>query len=178
LKRETLDVKRFTMVHIVIDGYNYINRINASSVQKGASMDLLRREFLERCVRYKKARPARVTVVFDAYDTVSPGRHSENHRGIEVVYSREGETADDVIIGWIRKRPAGLIVVSSDRAIIDEAKAKGIAFLTPVKLAEMMATPAFEAKEDDYDEDRHPKKGNPRKLPKKLRKAVKAIDKL
>jgi predicted RNA-binding protein with PIN domain len=157
------------MVHIVIDGYNYINRINASSVQRGASMDLLRREFLEKCARYKKARPARVTVVFDAYDTVSPGRHSENHRGIEVVYSREGE---------IRKRPAGLIVVSSDRAIIDEAKAKGVAFLTPVKLAEMMATPAFETKEEDYEEDHHPKKGNPRKLPKKLRKAVKAIDKL
>ncbi len=167
-------------MHLVIDGYNYINRINASSVQRGASMDLLRRDFLERCARYKKARSARITVVFDAYDTSSPGRHSENVRGIEVVYSREGETADDVIIGWIRKRPAGLIVVSSDRAIIDEAKARGVAFLTPVKLAEMMAAPvAFEAKdEEDYEEGPRPKKGNPRKLPKKVRKAVKAIDKL
>ncbi|MDD3845479.1 MAG: NYN domain-containing protein [Syntrophorhabdaceae bacterium] len=165
-------------MHIVIDGYNYINRINASSVQRGASLDLLRREFLEKCARYKKARSARITVVFDAYDTPSTGRHSENYRGIEVVYSREGETADDVIIGWIRKRPAGLIVVSSDRAIIDEAKTKGVAFLTSVKLAEMMAMPAFEEKDDDYEEGRHAKKGNPRKLPKKIRKAVKAIDKL
>ncbi len=166
-------------MHIVIDGYNYINRINASSVQKGASMDLLRRDFLERCARYKKMRSARMTVVFDAWDTPAPGRHSENVRGIEVIYSRQGETADDVIIGWIRKRPAGLIVVSSDRAIIDEAKARGVAFLTPVKLSEMMAAPAFEAKdEDDYDETPHPRKGNPRKLPKKVRKAVKAIDKL
>lgn len=167
------------MAHIVIDGYNYINRINASSVQKGASMDLLRREFLDRCAHYKKIKSMRMTVVFDAYDSPSAGRHSENHRGIEVVYSKEGETADDVIIGWIRTRPAGLVVVSSDRAIIDEAKAKGVAFLTPVKLAEMMAAPSFEAKEeDDYEEDRHPRKGNPRKLPKKIRKAVKAIDKL
>jgi predicted RNA-binding protein with PIN domain len=166
-------------MHIVIDGYNYINRINSSSVQKGASMDLLRRDFLERCARYKKIRSARITVVFDAWDTPAPGRHSENVKGIEVVYSRQGETADDVIIGWIRKRPAGLIVVSSDRAIIDEAKARGVAFLTPVKLAEMMTAPAFEAKdEEDYDEGPHPKKGNPRKLPKKVRKAVKAIDKL
>ena len=74
-------------MHLVIDGYNYINRINASSVQKGASMDLLRRDFLERCARYKKIRSARITVVFDAWDTPAPGRHSENVRGIEV-YSR------------------------------------------------------------------------------------------
>ncbi len=166
-------------MHLVIDGYNYINRINASSVQKGASMDLLRRDFLERCARYKKIRSARITVVFDAWDTPAPGRHSENVRGIEVIYSRQGETADDVIIGWIRKRPAGLIVVSSDRAIIDEAKARGVAFLTPVKLAEMMAAPAFETKEeDDYDDAPPPPTGHPRKLPTQVRKAVQAIDKL
>ncbi|HOW56255.1 MAG TPA: NYN domain-containing protein [Syntrophorhabdaceae bacterium] len=166
------------MAHIVIDGYNYINRINASSVQKGATMDLLRRDLLERCARYKKARGTRVTVVFDAYGSPSVGRHSESYRGVDVVYSGQGETADEVIIGWIRKRPAGLIVVSSDRAIIDEAKASGVAFLTTVKLAEMMAAPVTFGKEEDCEEDRGPKKGNPRKLPKKLRKAVKTIDKL
>ncbi len=165
-------------MHIVIDGYNYINRINASSVQKGATMELLRRGILDSCARYKRTKGTRITVVFDAYGSPSVGRHSENHRGVDVVYSREGETADDVIIGWIRKRPAGLVVVSSDRAIIDEAKAGGVAFLTPVKLAEMMASPRPFEKEEDHEEDRGPKKGNPRKLPKKLRKAVKTIGKL
>lgn len=165
------------MAHIAIDGYNYINRINASSMQKGASMDLLKGNFLEKCARYKKTKGMRITVVFDAYDSPSPGRHSENHRGIDVVYSKRGETADDVIIGWVRKRPSGLIVVSSDRAIIDEAKANGVAFLTPVKLSEMMSTTSFE-KEEYPETNRLPKKGNPRKLPKKLRKVVKTIDKL
>ncbi len=166
------------MAHIVIDGYNYINRINASSVQKGTTMDLLRREFLERCASYKRMRGTRITVVFDAYGSPSPERHSENYRGVSVVYSRQGETADDVIIGWVRKRPSGLVVVSSDRAIIDEAKKNGVTFLTPVKLAEMMAAPPSFGKEGDHEEGRGPKKGNPRKLPKKLRKAVKTINKL
>ncbi len=166
-------------MHIVIDGYNYINRINGSRVQKGSSMDLLRRDFLEKCARYKKMRSARITVVFDAYDSFSPGRHSENFRGIDVIYSKEGETADDVIIGWIRNRPAGLIVVSSDRAIIDEAKSKGVSFLTPVKFAEMFASPASGPdEEEDYPDNARRKKGNPRKLPKKIRKAVKGIGKL
>ncbi len=166
-------------MHIVIDGYNYINRTGSAAAHKGASMDLLRREFLEKCARYKKMRSARITVVFDAYDTPSPGRHSENYRGIEVIYSKEHETADDVIIAWVRKSPAGLVVVSSDRAIIDEAKSKGVSFLTPVKLAEMMASPVSEpGKDEDYPDAVRRKKGNPRKLPKKVRKAVKAIDKL
>lgn len=166
------------MAHIVIDGYNYVNRINASALHMGATMDLVRRDFLDKCARYKKNRGTRITVVFDAYGTPSPGRHSENHRGIDVVYSKEGETADDVIIGWIRKKPSGIIVVSSDRAIIDEAKRKGVTFITPVKLAEMMAAPLSEKEEDDFEAGHHPKKGNPRKLPKKVRKAVKVIDKL
>ncbi len=166
-------------MHIVIDGYNYIHRIKGAAVEMGASMDLLRRDFLEKCARYKKMRSARITVVFDAYDSFSPGRHSENFRGIEVVYSKEHETADDVIIGWIRSRPAGLIVVSSDRAIIDAAKSKGVSFLTPVKFAEMLATPVSGSdEEEDYPDNTRRKKGNPRKLPKKIRKAVKGIDKL
>lgn len=166
-------------MHIVVDGYNYIHRINGSAVQKGSSMDMLQRDFLEKCARYKKARSARISVVFDAYATCSPGRHSENFRGIEVIYSKEGETADEVIIGLIRKRPAGLIVVSSDRAIIDEAKSRGVSFLTPVKLAQMLSSPGYEPDEDeDYPDTAHPKKGNPRKLPKKVRKAVRGIDKL
>lgn len=166
-------------MHIVIDGYNYIHRINGSAVQKGSSMDLLQRDFLEKCVRYKKLRSIRITVVFDAYGSRSPGRHSENYRGIEVIYSKEGETADDVIIGWIRKRPASLYVVSSDRAIIDEAKSRGVTFLIPITFAEMLSSPAYEPdEEDDYPDAPRPKKGNPRRLPKKVRKAVKGINKL
>lgn len=142
-------------------------------------MDLLQRDFLEKCARYKKIRSIRISVVFDAYGSFSPGRHSENYRGIEVIYSKEGETADDVIIGWIRKRPASLYVVSSDRAIIDEAKLRGVSFLTPVKFAEMLSSRAYEPdEEEDYPDTSRPKKGNPRKLPKKIRKAVKGIDKL
>ena len=166
-------------MQIVIDGYNYIHRINGSAVQKGSSMDLLQRDFLEKCARYKKMRSVRISVVFDAYASFSPGRHSENFRGVDVIYSKEGETADDVIIGWIRKRPAGLIVVSSDRAIIDAAKERGVTFLTPVAFAEMLSSPACEPDEEqDYPDNSGPKKGNPRKLPKKVRKAVKGINKL
>ncbi len=144
---------------------------------------MLRRSFLDKLFRFKKEKGAKITVVFDAYNSVSPGRQQEGYKGIDIIYSSKNETADEVIIGWIRQKRAGMVIVSSDRAIIDEAKTHGVPFLTSVKLAEMMAEtgayPSGHGKEEDAEEVyQGKKKGNPRKLPKKLRKVTKAIDKL
>ncbi|MDR2017726.1 MAG: NYN domain-containing protein [Syntrophobacterales bacterium] len=168
------------MVHIVIDGYNYMMRTVASRVQNGANLDVLRRGVLEKLSRYKRRKGSKVTIVFDAYNSMSPGRQRESYLGVDVVYSKENETADDVIIGWIRERRAGMVVVTSDRAIIDEAKRAGVAFITPKALEEMIADGMTGKDEgsDDEEEISPRKKGNPRKLPKKLRKATKAILKI
>jgi predicted RNA-binding protein with PIN domain len=168
------------MAHIVIDGYNYMMRTVSSRVQEGSNLDTLRRGVLEKLSRYKRQRGSKITVVFDAYRSSSPGRQRENFLGIDVVYSKENETADDVIIGWIRERRAGMVVVTSDRAIIDEAKGSGVAFITPQKLEEMIIdgmTGKNESSDDD-EEGVAGKKGNPRKLPKKLRKASRTILKI
>jgi len=171
------------VTHLVIDGYNFINRRAAGGVHGDSSLETLRRGLLEKLSRYKKERGAHITVVFDAYKSFSLSRQRESYRGVDVIYSGQNETADDVIIGWIRQKRSGMVVVTSDRAIIDEAKAKGIPFLTPVKLSEMMAqtvvSPGQAKDEDEYEASyQGKKKGNPRKLPKKLRKVVKTIDKL
>lgn len=167
------------MVHIVIDGYNYINRIRTTPIPDGANIEVLRRGILDGLARYKRERPTRITVVFDAYQSYSPDRHRENYKGIDVVYSREHETADDVIIGWIREGKAGLIVVTSDRAIIDEAKKAGVAFMTPIALqASLVGGKANDFKDNDEDFTPRTKSGNPRKLPKKLRRATRSISKI
>jgi predicted RNA-binding protein with PIN domain len=168
------------MAHLIIDGYNCINRARSAAVGD-VNLDMLRRSFLDRLFQYKKARGGKITVVFDAYNSFSLTRQEESYKGIDVVYSRENETADEVIIGWIRQKRAGTVVVTSDRVIIDEAKAHGVPFLTPVKLNEMMAAPSYSfAKndEDDYGQSYGVKKGNPRKLPKKLRRVTKTVNKL
>ena len=167
------------MVHIVIDGYNYINRIRTTPIPDGANIEVLRRGILDGLARYKRERPAKITVVFDAYQSYSPDRHRENYKGIDVVYSREHETADDVIIGWIREGKAGLIVVTSDRAIIDEAKKAGVAFMTPIALqASLVGGKDNDFKDKDGDFTARTKSGNPKKLPKKLRRATRSISKI
>ncbi|MBP8625727.1 MAG: NYN domain-containing protein [Syntrophorhabdales bacterium] len=164
------------MPHIVIDGYNYINRIISSGIHSSASLEIIRDYLLDKLASYKRQKPNKITVIFDAYRGFSLTRQHENYRGINIVYTKENETADDVIIEWIRKKPSGLIVVTSDRAIIEEAKRYGITFITPVKMEEVMMGGDYE---EDYEDDhRRGKKGNPKRLPKKLRKAGKTISKI
>ena len=117
---------------------------------------------------------------FDAYKSLSPGRQRENYLGIDVVYSRENETADDVIIGWIRERRPGMIVVTSDRAIIDEAKKSGIAFITPQKLEEMIIDGMSGKDEapDDEDEGVSREKGKSEKASEETEKATRTILKI
>jgi predicted RNA-binding protein with PIN domain len=167
------------MVHLIIDGYNYIHRIRSGHSTDTTNLELLRREILERLFRYKKDRGVRITVVFDARGGCSLVRQRESFKGIDVVYSGDNETADDVIIGWIREKRAGRIVITSDRAIIDEAKKAGVPFMTPVAMEQYIVGGREELGEKEYDSDFHrPKTGNPRKLPKKLRKVTKSIGKI
>jgi uncharacterized protein len=167
------------MVHLIIDGYNYIHRIRSVHSTDTSNLELLRREILERLFRYKKDRGVRITVVFDARGGCSLGRQRESFKGIDVVYSGDNETADDVIIGWIREKRAGRIVVTSDRAILDEAKKAGVPFMTPVAMEQSIVGRKEDSMGDKDDGDIHRRKaGNPRKLPKKLRKATKSINKI
>jgi predicted RNA-binding protein with PIN domain len=167
------------MIHLIIDGYNYIHRIRKGPAIDGSNLEMLRRELLEILFRYKRDRGVRVTAVFDARGGFNLGRQRENYKGIDVVYAGEGETADDVIIGWIREKRAGRIVVTSDRAILDEAKKAGVPFLTPVAMEQSIVGGKEDSMGDKDDGDFHrPKTGNPRKLPKKLRKATKSINKI
>lgn len=167
------------MVHLIIDGYNYIHRIRSGPTNDAINLEMLRRELLERLFRYKKERSIRITTVFDARGGYNLSRQKENYKGIDIVYAGEGETADDVIIGWIRERRSGLLVVTSDRAIIDEAKKVGIPFMTPVAVEQSMIGGKEESIDVKDEGDFHRRKtGNPRKLPKKLRKATKSINKI
>jgi predicted RNA-binding protein with PIN domain len=58
------------MAHLVIDGYNYINRARSTAVGE-VNLDMLRRSFLDKLFRYMRAQCGKITVVFDAYKSFS-----------------------------------------------------------------------------------------------------------
>ncbi len=132
-----------------------------------------RDHLLEQLAEYRSQKAARITVVFDAYAGVHLVRSRTNYKGVEVIYSGRDETADDVIRQLIRTRPSGLVVVSSDRALIDEAKRHGVVFMVPGRLEAALAG------ETEDETSRGPdRKGTARKLPKRVRRARRTLGKV
>jgi predicted RNA-binding protein with PIN domain len=160
--------------HLLIDGYNYVKQSAIAALLDPFDLESGRRYLLDELSRYKKDKKMRITVVFDAGQGFSPGRKKEGYRGVEVIYSKQGETADEVMMETIRERRAGLVVVTFDRAIIDEAKKHGVPFITPARLEAALSGGG----PDEEDRGRTEKKGNPRKAPKGVRRARRVVKKL
>jgi len=105
--------------HLIVDGYN---------VTKTGFGELSLSDQRDRLVRLLSALAARtsaeVTVVFDGA-AVAAARPPA--RGIRVLFSPPGVLADDVIRDLVRAEPIGrtVIVVSSDREVVDRAAADG-----------------------------------------------------
>ena len=93
--------------HLLIDGYNFFKQSALAALSGAADLETGRRYLLDELWRYKKEKNLRITVVFDGTHGSSPGRKKETYKGVEVVYSKQGETADEVMMETIRARQAG-----------------------------------------------------------------------
>ncbi len=165
-------------IHLIIDGYNLLG------VRGGLRGDVeAKRETLIRDLAgYRQRRGYPLTVVFDGWRSGHPVQRSEWREGIEVVYSRQGETADAVVKRLAEKYGLDCAVVSSDHEIGNYARAHGSTVITSgdfeTRLQMSGARPAARKREAEDDEPvrRDPKKkGNPKKLPKALRQKVKQL---
>lgn len=166
--------------HLIIDGYNLLG------VQGGLRGDVeAKREALIRDLAgYRRRKGHPVTVVFDGWRSGHPVERAEWREGLEVVYSRQGEQADAVVKRLAEKYGSDCAVVSSDHEIVNFARAHGSQVLTAgefeTRLQASGARPAARKREAEDDEPvrRDPKKkGNPRKLPKALRKKTSQLKK-
>ena len=108
------------MVHLVVDGYN---------VTKTGYGDLplvAQRNRLTRGLAVLAARTgAEVTVVYDGASR--PPVMPATPRGVRVLFSTPGQTADDLIRRLVAAEPAGrpIVVVSTDREVAEGAKRAG-----------------------------------------------------
>ncbi len=171
-------------IHIIIDGYNLIrqspdlSRLDRHDLQAGreALIDLL--------ARYKKIKAHKITVVFDG--TRAPGfaPQRDRHKGIAVVFSRRGETADNVIKNMAAREREGVLVVSSDRDVTAFAQSRGAAIIeSPAFEQKLMLVAYLETKGLDEEPDTGwkpttRKKGPRRRLSKKARRSKAKIRKL
>jgi uncharacterized protein len=173
-------------MHVIVDGYNLLGFAGRMGSRSGSrvragDMEAARETLLRDLATYRQRKRHAVTVVFDGWQQGFSVERHEHRTGVEVIYSRRGERADAVIQRLAEQFGAEAAVVSSDREVTDFARAHGAFTLSAAEFAASLAGPmpsshsGTAAASNEKMEDDRPvlrrseKKGNPRKLPKRLR---------
>ena len=112
---------------IIIDGYNLI-KINQAQFPPDLSLEQQREHLLRLLHSSPHFSGKQITVVFDGAQPVLPASRFR-YRGIRVLFSGKGATADDAIRRMIRNspHPEEILVVTSDREIQFTARDLGSA---------------------------------------------------
>ncbi|GKS58971.1 hypothetical protein YTPLAS18_24980 [Nitrospira sp.] len=165
-------------LHVIIDGYNLLG-VRSRGFSKGSFMTESSRELLIRELSsYHQRKGHAVTVVFDGWRDGFGTEQREFRSGVEVLYSRRGERADQVIQRMAQELGSNCAVVSSDREVAVSCRAAGAFVMGAQEFMGRLtgpgsATQPIPWKKDDEGESRmrrpSEKKGNPRKLPKAMR---------
>ncbi len=107
-------------VHLVVDGYNVTKRGFGD-----LSLELQRSRLVAALAGIAAQSGAETTVVFDGAEKLNavPGIP----RGLRVLFSKKGQTADELIRALVRAEPPGrpVVVISSDREVADGVRRHG-----------------------------------------------------
>jgi predicted RNA-binding protein with PIN domain len=120
--------------HLLVDGYN------VTKTGYGAlALDQQRARLLAGLGGLAARTGAEVTVVFDGSDGAVPVAVPAP-RGVRLLFSRTGETADEVLRRLVRHEPEGrpVVVVSSDREVADGVRRSGARPVPSVALVRLL----------------------------------------
>jgi predicted RNA-binding protein with PIN domain len=171
-------------IHIIIDGYNLIRQSKSLSILDLQDIQLGRDTLVDMLAAYKKIKPHRITVVFDGTTAPLLSQQRDRRKGISIIFSHKGESADTVIKNLARKERQRALVVSSDQDIVQSATANGAATVSANdfenKLTMSMDMDGLQFDRDDYIgwQPTTKKKGPSRRLSKQQRKNSAKIRKL
>ena len=173
-------------LELIIDGYNLIRQSHSLKRLDAQNLEQGREALLKRLVAYRQVRGYPITVVFDGWGGVEPSSTRTQHKGIQVVFTARGETADE----WIQERVGEIrygAVVTSDREIQRHAERAGLVAISSRAFERRMeAALRGEAEGDMMDEEEWEeeeltpakRKGPARQLSKKEKKRRAILEKL
>ena len=171
-------------IHIIIDGYNLIRQSNQLHDIDLQDLQLGREALIDMLAAYKKIRAHRITVVFDGVGASFLPRQRDRQKGITIIFSQNGESADTVIKQMARMEGEKALVVSSDLDLIKSVESSGSSTIGSAdfenKLNLSLYADRMEIDRDAYSgwKPTTKKKGPSRKKSKKRRKTRARIRKL
>ena len=163
-------------MEIIVDGYNVIS----SEWGLRGAIEYRRNWLVHQLSTYRQRKGFEVTVVFDGWRSGWVNEVEEKKEGITVVYSRQGEKADSVIVRLARAKGNGCVVVSSDREVRNAVERFGAVAIYAGEFTAILRNldRSFEDNENFDLEPRSSKKGNPSRLSKIERKRQEKLKKL
>jgi len=159
---------------IIVDGYNLIG------TEHGLRGDLehQRNWLIQRLSLYQEMKGHRVVVVFDGWKSGWLDEVSETKQGLRIVFSRQGEKADSVIIRLAREKGSGSVVVTSDQEVRRAVERFGTVAIYSNEFSHILRHLELVEAGDDEEHRRSNKKGNPSRLSKTERKRLEKLKKL
>ncbi len=83
--------------YLILDGYNVINAWPELKLLMNDSLEVARNELVEKMAEYSAFKGVKVIIVFDAYLVKRNVGNNEKLKGIDVIFTKEKETADSYI---------------------------------------------------------------------------------
>ena len=173
---------------ILVDGYNVSRNVRGMRPEDGVAFATARENLLAQVKSKFRGTPHRVVLVFDGN---GERETCEAIRGLargQCVYTRRGVSADDVIKRLNREAEAmgeDVMVCTNDLEVRQNTAAHGATHASVAEMAQHLNAPdkytakrlrhsAFvrrqlEGDGEDAEPRTHPRKGNPRRAPKKQR---------
>jgi predicted RNA-binding protein with PIN domain len=161
--------------HIIVDGYNVIRADPRLQSFERTSLELARETLARTLGSSPRLVNDEIVVVFDGRFGSRTHVHLQRMGRVQLLYSAQGQTADDVIIQHARSlgRQGNVIVVTNDVEVRENCRAAGCEVTSSENLlGQIPGRPP--ARREGQDDDRDPtlstrKKGNPRRQSKKSR---------
>jgi len=167
---------------LIIDGYNLLHvgrsliRLSATDLQRE------RERLIDRLAVYRRNRICDITVVFDGWQSGWVTENRGREKGIDLVFSKLGEKADEVIKRMMKEKGAGVMVITSDREIAKFAERISVSVVPSEQFVEKMEKWVLRPPKDysggEEENNGDKKKGPSRRLSKKERRARAALKKL
>src|ERR1041384_7913527 len=152
-------------LHLIVDGYNLLAQTGRIGAGTSLHSEMAREALLRDLAAYRQRKSHAITVVFDGWQQGWGTEQREHRLGLEIIFSRRGEKADQVIQRLATDLGSSGAFVSADREIGDFVRAQG-AFVMKAqefvgKLGEgSNSAPVSAHKELDTGEGLHPKRGS------------------
>ena len=168
-------------MHLIIDGYNFLHALRSPPQLNPIQLQWERQRLIDQLSSYRQTKPCEITVVFDGWQGDWTTEKREKKKGIELIYSRRGEKADEVIKRLAKEKGSGAIVITSDREISRYAEKMAVAVIPSDQFQEKMEQSSIQFEKDfeiDGEKRGLKRKGPSRRLSKKEKRVRMALIKL